>query len=62
MTENELEIRECVQMLVNSAGGAGYIHEAVDKDENLVYSRPWFAWVNSLFAYIILEKSAHVQF
>ena len=61
-TENECEIRECVRMLVNSTGGTGYIHEAVDKDDDTVYSRSWFAWANSLFSYMILEKSGKVQF
>lgn len=37
-------------------GGTGYMHKAVDKDDDDVYSRPWFAWANSLFAYLILEK------
>lgn len=55
-SEDREEIQECVQMLVNSTGGTGYIHEAVDKDDDRVYSRPWFAWANSLFAYMIIEK------
>ncbi len=61
-SEDEAEIRECVRMLVNSTGGTGYIHEAVDKDDDTVYSRSWFAWANSLFAYMILEKSRHINF
>ena len=56
-TDDETEIKECVRMLVGSTGGTGYIHEAVDKDDDTVYSRSWFAWANSLFAYMILEKS-----
>ena len=44
-------------MLINSTGGTGYMHESVDKDDDCVYSRPWFAWANSLFAYLILEKA-----
>ena len=56
-TEDEKEIEECVQMLVNSTGGTGYIHEAVDKDDDTIYSRSWFAWANSLFAYMIIKKT-----
>ena len=56
-TDDEAEIKDCVRMLVGSTGGTGYIHEAVDKDDDTVYSRAWFAWANSLFAYMILEKS-----
>ena len=45
-----------IRMLISSTGGTGYMHESVDKDDDSVYSRPWFAWANSLFAYLILEK------
>ena len=55
-SENKAEVLECVRMLINSTGGTGYIHEAVDKDDDTVYSRSWFAWANSLFAYLVLEK------
>lgn len=61
-SDDEAEIREAVEMIVGSTGGTGYIHEAVDKDDDTVYSRSWFAWANSLFAYMILEKSKLVQF
>ena len=61
-TEDVGEIKECVRMIVGSTGGTGYIHEGVDKDDDTVYSRSWFAWANSLFAYMILEKSPLVDF
>ena len=61
-SEDEKEICECVDMIVNSTGGTGYIHESVDKDDDGIYSRPWFAWANSLFAYLIVEKSKVIQF
>ena len=55
-SNDEKEISECIEMIVNSTGGTGYIHESVDKDDDTIYSRPWFAWANSLFAYMILDK------
>ena len=55
-SDDEREIKECIRMLISSTGGTGYMHESVDKDDDSVYSRPWFAWANSLFAYLILEK------
>ena len=61
-SEDEGEIRENVVMLLHSTGGTGYIHEAVDKDDDAIYSRAWFAWANSLFAYMILEKSPNIKF
>ena len=53
---DEAEIIDNVKMVLNSTGGTGYIHEGVDKDDDTVYSRAWFAWANSLFAYMVLEK------
>ncbi len=55
-SDNQTEIDECIDMIINSTGGTGYIHESVDKDDDTIYSRSWFAWANSLFAYLILEK------
>ena len=60
-SEDEAEIRENVEMVVNSTGGTGYIHEGVDKDDDSVYSRSWFAWANSLVAYMVLEKIDYLQ-
>ena len=57
-SKDDNEIEECIRMLVNSTGGTGYIHESVDKDDDTVYSRSWFAWANSLFAYLILERNS----
>lgn len=57
-SDDAREIEDCVQMVVNSTGGTGYIHESVDKDDDRIYSRAWFAWANSLFAYLILEKNS----
>ena len=59
-SENKDEIDECIKMVVNSTAGTGYIHEGVDKDDDTIYSRHWFAWANSLFAYLILEKNKEV--
>ena len=55
-SDDAQEIADCIQMVVNSTGGTGYIHESVDKDDDTIYSRAWFAWANSLFAYMILDK------
>jgi meiotically up-regulated gene 157 (Mug157) protein len=60
-SEDKAEIQENVAMLVNSTGGTGYIHEGVDKDDDSVYSRAWFAWANSLFSYMVLEKINYLQ-
>ena len=43
------EIRACVQMLRHSHAGTGYMHESFHKDDFGKFSRPWFAWANTLF-------------
>ncbi|MCR5890916.1 glycoside hydrolase family 125 protein [Hymenobacter sp. J193] len=43
------EIRACVQTLRRSHAGTGYMHEAFHKDDFGKFSRPWFAWANTLF-------------
>ena len=60
-SEDKAEINECVQMIINSTAGTGYIHEGVDKDDDKIYSRSWFAWANSLFAYMIIEKQGYLD-
>lgn len=55
-SNDEREIKECFEMLIRSTNGTKLMHEGVDADDVSVYSRPWFAWANSLFAYFVLTK------
>lgn len=55
-SENQNEIEQIIKMLLASAKETGYMHESVDCNDVAIYSRPWFAWANSLFSYLILEK------
>ena len=43
------EIRALFDMLVNMDGGTFLMHEGVHKDDASVFTRPWFAWANSIF-------------
>lgn len=56
-SENADEIRNCIAMLVNTDGETGFMHESFHKDDAKVFGRPWFAWVNSLFAELIIKTS-----
>lgn len=49
------EIRACLQTLAETHAGTGYMHESFDKDDPTVFTRPWFAWANSLFAELLLR-------
>ena len=38
--------------------GTGFIHESFDIDDPNHYTRPWFAWQNTLFGELILKLLA----
>jgi meiotically up-regulated gene 157 (Mug157) protein len=42
-------------MLMNTDAGTGMIHESFNKDDARHYTRPWFAWQNTLFGELILK-------
>ena len=50
------EINSCLKMLLDSSKDTQFMHESVDVNEVSVYSRPWFAWANSLFSLMVLKK------
>ena len=52
------EIRQCLQMLVDTDAGTGFIHESFHKDDAKRYTRSWFAWQNTLFGELILKLIA----
>ena len=47
------EVMGCLKMLVKSSAGRGFIHESFWKDNVTQFTRPWFAWANSLFSEVI---------
>lgn len=49
------EVRHCLQMLVNTHAGTGFMHESFHKDDPADYTRSWFAWANTLFGELILK-------
>lgn len=54
------EIATCLRTLRNTTAGTDYMHESFDVNNPARYTRPWFAWANSLFAELILRvESAH---
>ena len=48
-TTDDEEIRWCLNMLQNSHGDTGFMHESVDVNNPKRFTRAWFAWANSLF-------------
>jgi meiotically up-regulated gene 157 (Mug157) protein len=55
---DDAEIKTCMEMLVNTDAGTGFMHESFDKDDASNYTRPWFAWQNSLFGELVLKLIA----
>jgi meiotically up-regulated gene 157 (Mug157) protein len=49
------EITDCITMLMESTADTGLMHESFNKDNVNDYTRPWFAWANSLFGGLILK-------
>ena len=55
-TNDEQERKELIDMILNSDADTLFTHEGVYKDDDKIFTRPWFAWSNSLFAYLILHS------
>ena len=49
------EIRACLEQLLRTDAGTGFIHESFHKDDASDYTRPWFAWQNTLFGELVLK-------
>ena len=49
------EIRQCLRWLRNTTAGTGFMHESFQKDDPKVFSRPWFAWANTLFGELTMR-------
>ncbi len=49
------EIDECVSLLINTDNGTGFIHESFNVDDPSDFTRPWFAWQNTLFGELIIK-------
>ncbi len=47
------EIKTCINMLKNTHGGTGFMHESFHKDDPNKFSRSWFAWANTLFGELL---------
>lgn len=49
------EIRYCLEMLRDTDGGTGFMHESFHKDDPTKFTRKWFAWTNTLFGELIIK-------
>ena len=54
-SEDDDEIRACLESLVANDGETGFMHESFHKDDATRWTRSWFAWANTLFGELILK-------
>ncbi len=50
-----VEIRCMLKMLQASAAGTGFMHESYNRKDIKIFTRPWFAWANSLFGELVIQ-------
>ena len=55
---DDAEIKSCIEMLMLTDAGTGFMHEAFHVDNPADFTRPWFAWQNTLFGELILDLIA----
>ncbi len=54
-TSNDDEITKCLNMLINSNAGTGFMHESFDENDPKKFTRSWFAWANTLFGDLLIK-------
>jgi meiotically up-regulated gene 157 (Mug157) protein len=54
-SRNDVEIRRCLITLQKTHAGTGFMHESFDKDDPAKFTRPWFAWANTIFGEFVLK-------
>ena len=56
--QSDDEIRHCMRLLLSTDAGTGFMHESFHKDNPEKFTRPWFAWQNTLFGELVLKLIA----
>ncbi len=54
-SRDDAEIKWCIETLLKTDAGKGFIHESFHKDDPARYTRDWFAWQNTLFGELIIK-------
>ena len=52
---DDKEISACMRELLTTDANTGMIHESFDVNDANHYTRPWFAWQNTLFGELVLH-------
>jgi uncharacterized protein len=62
-SNDDKEIKQCINILQKSHAGTGFMHETFHKDDVTKFTRKWFAWANTLFGELmhkIAEQKPHL--
>ncbi|MDF3057625.1 MAG: hypothetical protein K0R17_1840 [Rariglobus sp.] len=51
---DDTEILRCLAQLKSTHAGTGFMHESFDAGNPASFTRPWFAWANTLFGELIV--------
>lgn len=54
-SNNDAEIKACLDILQKTHGDTGFMHESFHKDDAKKFSRKWFAWANTIFGELVLK-------
>jgi uncharacterized protein len=54
-SSSDVEIRKCINTLIATHAGSGFMHESFHKDDPAKFTRKWFAWANTIFGELIMD-------
>ena len=54
-SQDDAEIKWCIETLMKTDAGTGFMHESFFKDDPSKFTRAWFAWQNTLFGELIIH-------
>lgn len=57
-SDDDAEIKWCIEMLMRTDAGTGFMHESFNVDDPTNFTRKWFAWQNTLFGELIVKLIA----
>ena len=55
-SDDDAEIKHCIEMLMCTDAGTGFMHESFNVDNPKDFTRKWFAWQNTLFGELIIKQ------
>jgi meiotically up-regulated gene 157 (Mug157) protein len=54
-SQDDAEIKACIEMLMRTDADTGFMHESFNVNDPYDFTRPWFAWQNTLFGELIIK-------